>query len=109
MYGLWGLGLMMLTKTIIVVDADVNVHDLSQVAFEVLANYDPLRDVQIVSGASDDLDHAALQKNLGGKMGVDATRKTDRDPGPHQKWPEEIEMTPEIKALVSERWKEYGF
>jgi 4-hydroxy-3-polyprenylbenzoate decarboxylase len=109
MYGLWGLGLMMLTKTIIVVDADVNVHDLSQVAFEVLANYDPLRDVQIVSGATDDLDHASLEKNLGGKMGIDATRKTDRGPGPHQTWPPEIEMSPEIKALVDQRWKEYGF
>jgi 4-hydroxy-3-polyprenylbenzoate decarboxylase len=109
MYGLWGLGLLMLTKTIIVVDADVNVHDLSQVAFEVLANYDPLRDVQIVSGASDDLDHASLEKNFGGKMGIDATRKTDRDPGPHQKWPEEIEMSAEMRALVDARWREYGF
>ncbi len=109
MYGLWGMGLMMLTKTIIVVDADVNVHDLSQVAFEVLANYDPLRDVQIVSGATDDLDHASLEKNFGGKMGIDATRKTDRDPGPHQKWPPEIEMSTEIRALVDKRWSEYGF
>jgi 4-hydroxy-3-polyprenylbenzoate decarboxylase len=90
------------------VDADVNAHDLSQVAFEVLANYDPLRDVQIVSGAADDLDHASLEKNLGGKMGIDATRKTDRDPGPHQQWPPEIAMSPEIKALVDQRWKEYG-
>ncbi len=109
MYGLWGLGLLMLAKTIVVVDADVDVHNLSQVAFEVLANYDPLRDVQIVSGPTDDLDHAALQKNFGGKMGIDATRKTERDPGPHQPWPEEIGMTPEIKALVDKRWKEYGF
>jgi len=109
MYGLWGMGLLMLTKTIIIVDADVNVHDLSQVAFEVLANYDPLRDVQIVSGPTDDLDHASLEKNFGGKMGIDATRKTDRDPGPHQKWPEEIEMSAEIRALVDARWKEYGF
>ena len=109
MYGLWGMGLMMLTKTIIIVDADVNVHDLSQVAFEVLANYDPLRDVQIVSGATDDLDHASLQKNFGGKMGIDATRKTEHDPGPHQQLPLEIEMSSEIKALVSERWREYGF
>ena len=108
MYGLWGLGLMMLTKTIIVVDEQVNVQDLSQVAFEVLANYDPLRDVQIVSGATDDLDHAAIEKNFGGKLGIDATRKTERDPGPHQKWPEEIVMSPEIKTLVDQRWKEYG-
>ena len=108
MNGLWGMGLMMLTKTIVVVDADVDVHNLSQVAFEVLANYDPQRDVLITTGASDDLDHAALQKNFGGKMGIDATRKTERDPGPHQPWPAEIEMSEEIKALVSERWKEYG-
>lgn len=109
MNGLWGLGLMMLTKTIVVVDADVDVHNLSQVAFEVLANFDPQRDVLITTGPSDDLDHAALQKNFGGKMGIDATRKTERDPGPHQPWPEEIAMSPEIQALVDQRWKEYGF
>ena len=109
MYGLWGMGLLQLAKTIVVVDADVDVHDLSQVAFEVLANYDPLRDLQIVSGPTDDLDHASLQKNFGGKLGIDATRKTERDPGPHQVWPSEIEMSPEIQALVDQRWKEYGF
>ncbi len=109
MYGIWGLGLMMLTKTIVVVDEDVNVHDLSEVAFQVLANYDPARDVVIVEGPADDLDHASLYKNYGGKMGIDATRKTERlDPSPHQPWPKEIEMTPEIKALVDRRWKEYG-
>ncbi len=107
MYGIWSMALMMLTKTIIVVDADVDVHNLSQVAFEVLANYDPLRDVQIVSGPADDLDHAALEKNFGGKLGIDATRKTDRDPGPHQTWPPEVEMAPAIKALVDARWQEY--
>ncbi len=109
MYGLWGMGLLMLAKTIVVVDADVDVQNLSQVAFEVLANYDPQRDVQIVTGPADDLDHAALQKNFGGKMGIDATRKTDRDPGPHQSWPEEIAMSPDIRALVDSRWQEYGF
>ncbi len=109
MYGLWGMGLLMLAKTIVVVDADVDVQNLSQVAFEVLANYDPVRDVQIVTGPADDLDHAALQKNFGGKMGIDATRKTDRDPGPHQSWPQEIAMLPEVRALVDSRWKEYGF
>ena len=108
MHGLWGLGLLMLAKTIIVVDADVDVQDLSQVAFEVLANYDPQRDLEIASGPTDDLDHASLHKNFGGKLGIDATRKNDRDPGPHQTWPPEIEMAPEIKRRVSERWQEYG-
>ncbi len=109
MDGLWGLGLMMLTKTIVVVDADVDVHNHSQVAFQVLANYDPQRDLVLTTGPTDDLDHASLEKNFGGKMGIDATRKTERDPGPHQTWPPEIEMSPEIKALVDRRWKEYGF
>ncbi len=108
-HGLWGMGLLMLTKTIIVVDADVNVQDVSQVAFEVLANYDPARDVEITTGPADDLDHASEYKNFGGKLGLDATRKTDRDPGPHQTWPPEIAMSPEIRALVDQRWKEYGF
>ncbi len=108
MYGLWGLGLMMLAKTIIVVDEDVDVHDLSQVAFETLSNYEPRRDVVIVEGATDDLDHASLEKNYGGKLGIDATRKTARDPGPHQTWPTELEMTPEVKALVDGKWDRYG-
>jgi len=108
MYGLWGLGLMMLTKTIIVVDHDVNVHDLSEVAFKVLANYDPKRDVVIVDGPADDLDHASMWKNFGGKLGIDATRKDERDTWPHQPWPDEIEMTPEVKELVEKRWQEYG-
>ncbi|MCZ7567473.1 MAG: menaquinone biosynthesis decarboxylase [Ardenticatenaceae bacterium] len=109
MYGLWGLGLMMLAKTIIVVDEDVDVHNLSEVAFEVLANYDPKRDVVIVEGAADDLDHAALAKNYGGKLGLDATRKRPRlDLGPMQSWPEEIEMAPEITALVDQKWRDYG-
>ncbi len=108
MYGLWGLGLMMLAKTIIVVDEDVDVHDLSSVAFHTLANYDPKRDVVIVDGPTDDLDHASLEKNFGGKLGIDATRKTARDPGPHQEWPAEITMSAAVKAVVDKKWQEYG-
>lgn len=108
MYGLWGLGLMMLAKTIIVVDQDVNVQDLSQVAFEVLANYDPRRDVVIVDGPTDDLDHASMEKNFGGKLGIDATRKTSRDPGPKQPWPDAITMSPDIQTLVDGKWDKYG-
>lgn len=109
MHGLWGMGMLMLTKTIVVVDHDVDVQNLAQVAFEVLANYDPQRDLEITTGPSDDLDHASLYKNYGGKLGIDATRKTEHDTGPHQKTPAEISMTPEIKALVTGRWQEYGF
>ncbi len=107
MYGLWGLGLMMLAKAIVVVDQEVNVHDLSEVAWRVLGNVDWRRDVVIVDGPVDDLDHSAVRPAFGGKIGVDATAKGPADGHPRG-WPEEIEMSPQIKALVDRRWAEYG-
>jgi 4-hydroxy-3-polyprenylbenzoate decarboxylase len=107
MYALWGLGLMMLTKTIIVVSEHVNVHDLSEVAWRATGNMDPRRDLVILEGPMDDLDHAALRHRYGGKLGIDATEKGPLD-DVTQDWPEEILMSEEIKALVNRRWKEYG-
>jgi 4-hydroxy-3-polyprenylbenzoate decarboxylase len=80
MYGLWGLGLMMLAKAFLVVDDDVDVHDLDAVTAAVLANVDWLRDITIVDGPVDQLDHAAIRDSYGGKIGIDATRKPDRGP-----------------------------
>ena len=108
MFGIWGLGLMMLTKAIVVVDARVNVHDLHEVAWRVLGNVDWKRDVTVVEGAVDPLDHSAMRDSLGGKIGIDATAKGPQDGHPRG-WPPEIEMAPAIKALVDQRWKEYGF
>ena len=51
MYGLWGLGQMMFTKTIIVVDDDVDVQDLSEVAWRVANNIDPRRDIDVLRWA----------------------------------------------------------
>jgi 4-hydroxy-3-polyprenylbenzoate decarboxylase len=107
MYALWGLGLMMLAKTIVVVSEHVNVHDLSEVAWRATGNVDPRRDLVILDGPMDDLDHAALRHRFGGKLGVDATEKTVED-GIQQPWPREIVMTEEIRALVTRRWAEYG-
>ncbi|RMG94471.1 MAG: menaquinone biosynthesis decarboxylase [Chloroflexi bacterium] len=107
MYGLWGLGLMMLTKCIVIVDHDVDVHNLSDVAWRVLGNVDWRRDVVIVDGPVDQLDHSAVRDSFGGKIGIDATAKGPADGHPRG-WPEEIEMSPEIKALVDERWSLYG-
>ena len=69
MYALWGLGLMMLAKNIVVVSEHVNVHDLSEVAWRATGNIDPRRDLVIVDGPMDDLDHAALRHRFGGKLG----------------------------------------
>lgn len=106
-YGLWGLGLMMLTKAIVIVDHDVDVHDLSQVAWRVLGNVDWRRDVTMVDGPVDQLDHSSSRDSFGGKIGIDATAKEPAD-GHERGWPRELLMTGEIKALVDEKWKVYG-
>src|ERR1043165_5300596 len=57
MHGLWGLGQLMFTKVMIVVDHDVNVQDLAEVAWIVGNHIDPKRDVTFVEGPVDVLDH----------------------------------------------------
>jgi len=107
MQALWGMGLMMLAKTIVVVSEHVNVHDLSEVAWRATGNIDPRRDLMILEGPMDDLDHAALRHRFGGKLGVDATEKGPLD-DVTQAWPDEIRMTDEVRERVTRRWKDYG-
>ncbi len=107
MYALWGLGQMSLTKYLVVVDSDVDVQNTDTVMFYVGANVDPERDIQIVHGPIDVLDHASDMTGHGGKMGIDATRKWKSEGFPRE-WPKELEMTDEVINTVTERWKEYG-
>ena len=107
MMGLWGLGLMSLAKTIVVVDDFVNVQNASEVAWRVANNLDPGRDLVVVEGPLDDLDVASPTAKFGSKLGIDATRKGPGE-GYHRGWPPDIEMSSEIKALVDSRWSEYG-
>jgi 4-hydroxy-3-polyprenylbenzoate decarboxylase len=106
MHAIWGLGMLSLTKGVVVVDEHVDVHDYEEVLFRVGANVDPKRDVLITEGPLDHLDHAPTRQFYGGKLGIDATHK-----GPAEgtrEWPPEIEMTPAVKELVERRWSEYG-
>ncbi|MDI3281243.1 MAG: menaquinone biosynthesis decarboxylase [Bacillota bacterium] len=107
MHALWGLGQMMYTKVIIVVDEDVNVQDLSEVAWKVFNHVDPARDLSIVKGPIETLDHASPLPRYGSKVGIDATRKWPSE-GFARPWPEEIKMSQEIVERVTRRWKEYG-
>jgi 4-hydroxy-3-polyprenylbenzoate decarboxylase len=107
MFALWGLGLMMLAKNILIVSEHVDVQNLSEVAWRATGNVDPKRDLVLVEGPTDDLDHSALRHRFGGKLGIDATEKTEAD-GIGQPWPEEIVMSPEIRERVTRRWAEYG-
>jgi 4-hydroxy-3-polyprenylbenzoate decarboxylase len=106
MHAFWGLGMLSLTKSIVVVDAHVDVHDYEQVSFYVGANVDPARDIVLADGPTDHLDHSSTLQFVGGKLGIDATAK-GADEGARE-WPAEIEMSEEIRKLVSSRWPEYG-
>ena len=99
MHGLWGMGQMMFSKYIVVVDEDCDVHNTSDVLFRLCANTDPARDTTVIKNPSDSLDHAPSEQNIGSHMGFDATRKL---PGEnyHRQWPELLRMTDEAKALV---------
>ncbi|MGV8905392.1 MAG: menaquinone biosynthesis decarboxylase [Acetobacterium sp.] len=107
MNSLWGMGQMMYTKMIIVVDEEIKPSDLSTVAWKVFNNIDAKRDVVISEGPLDALDHASNLPHYGHRMGIDATRKWKSE-GHTRDWPEDIEMTQEIKDRVSKRWSEYG-
>jgi len=106
MHAIWGLGLLSLTKSVVVVDEWVDVHDYEEVFFRVGANVDPKRDVLISEGPLDHLDHAPTLQFYGGKLGIDATHKGPAEGA--REWPPEIEMSEEIRRLVDERWHEYG-
>ncbi len=97
MHGLWGMGQMMFTKYIVVVDHDVNVHNTSEVLFHLFADTDPARDSLTTKGPADVLDHATSEIAIGGKLGFDATRKLPGE-GFKRRWPPLIKMTEEVKA-----------
>ncbi len=107
MNGLWGMGLMMLAKLIVVVDEDVDVHNYSEVSWRVFHNIDARRDVMFVDGPTDDLDHAAQRPHFSSKMGIDATKKWPNE-GFEREWPDDIEMNEETKNLVDRKWTQYG-
>ncbi len=104
---IWSAGQMMLSKFIIIVDEDVNVHDEQEVMFQVGANVDPRRDTFVVEGPLDILDHAAPFCGAGSKIGIDATRKIPGE-GVVREWPEILKMSDDVKQMVDQRWSEYG-
>jgi 4-hydroxy-3-polyprenylbenzoate decarboxylase len=106
MHAIWGLGMLSLSKAVVVVDEFVDVHDYEGVFFHVCANVDPKRDVIVSEGPLDQLDHAATMYCYGGKLGIDATHKWESEGA--RPWPERIVMTEEVRATVDRRWAEYG-
>jgi len=100
MHGLWGMGQMMFTKYIVVVDAGVDVHNTSEVLFHLCANTDPQRDAIFTKGPADALDHATSEFAMGSKLGIDATKKLPGE-GFKREWPPLIQMDPAVKAKIA--------
>ena len=107
MSAIWGLGQAMFSKCIVIVDEEVDVQNVSEVAWRAFNNIDPERDIQFTLGPVDSLDHASRLVNYGSKMGVDATRKWPGE-GFTRQWPPVIKMTDAVKQRVDELWKKAG-
>jgi 4-hydroxy-3-polyprenylbenzoate decarboxylase len=109
MNAIWGAGLLSLSKLIVVVDADCDVHDYAEVAWRAFGNVDYAHDVLHSVGPVDHLDHASYEQFFGGKLGVDATRKL---PGEGYRreggWPAECVLDASTVELVDRRWRDYG-
>jgi 4-hydroxy-3-polyprenylbenzoate decarboxylase len=99
MHGLWGMGQMMFTKYIVVVDDDVDVHNTSDVLFRLCANTDPQRDSIFTKGPADVLDHATSEIASGSKLGIDATKKLAGE-GFKRAWPPLIKMDENVRKKI---------
>ncbi|HEX2487529.1 MAG TPA: menaquinone biosynthesis decarboxylase [Nitrososphaeraceae archaeon] len=109
MMGLWGMGQLSLTKIFVVVDHDINVHDINEVIWAITTKSDPKRDIIIIDNTpTDTLDPASPILNLGSKMGIDATTKTAEE-GFLREIQKPVEVDYDTKNLVDKKWINYGF
>ena len=108
MNAIWGTGQIMFTKGVVVVDEDIDPHDLNEVLFRLTSNVDPKRDLLFSEGPLDVLDHSSDRFAFGSKVGIDATRKNKPFDGFMREWPRDLVFPEEIQARIAARWKEYG-
>jgi len=108
MMGLWGMGQLALTKIIVVVDHDVNVHDMNEVIWAITTRTDAARDTTIINNTpTDTLDPASPKVNLGSKLGIDATQKTLEE-GFEREIQEQVKVDDDTKTTVDSKWSSYG-
>ncbi len=108
MMGLWGMGQLSLTKTFVVVDDDINVHDMNDVIWAITTRADAVRDTVIINNTpTDTLDPASPLVNLGSKMGIDATQKT-KEEGYEREIQQLVKVDDKTKNLVDSKWSDYG-
>jgi 4-hydroxy-3-polyprenylbenzoate decarboxylase len=108
MMGLWGMGQLSLTKMFVVVDEDINVHDMNDVIWAITTRSDAARDTLIINNTpTDTLDPASPLVNLGSKLGIDATQKT-KEEGYEREIQQQVKVDDETKNIVDSKWSSYG-
>lgn len=104
MMALWGmLPQFNYTKTIIVVDEDIDVRNWQDVAWALATRMDASRDLTVLAGTPIDyLDFASPEPGLGGKLGIDATNKIGAET--HREWGKTLQMSAQVRRRVDEIW-----
>ncbi|WP_294531908.1 UbiD family decarboxylase [uncultured Rhodoblastus sp.] len=104
MMGLWGmLPQFNYTKTIVIVDEDIDVRNWQDVAWAIATRMDPSRDLTTISRTPIDyLDFASPEPGLGGKLGIDATNKIGAET--HREWGKALQMSAEVQRRVDALW-----
>ncbi len=108
MNAIWGTGQIMFTKAVVVLDEDIDPHDLNEVLFRITSNVDPRRDLLFTDGPLDVLDHSSDRFAFGSKVGIDATRKNKAFDGFKREWPRDLVFPDEVLATIAARWGDYG-
>ena len=108
MFGIWSfLRQFMYTKTIIVVDDDIDIRDWKEVIWAMTTRMDATRDTTLVDNTPIDyLDFASPVAGLGSKMGLDATNKWPGETT--REWGRPIVMDADVKKRVDEMWGSLG-
>ncbi|HKY32295.1 MAG TPA: menaquinone biosynthesis decarboxylase [Candidatus Polarisedimenticolia bacterium] len=106
-HAVWGLGQLMFTKVVVVVDDDCDIRNPAELVWRVGTHIDARRDIVVSEGPLDVLDFAGQAPAYGGKLGIDATRKT-REEGFTGEWPPIIRMDEEVRRRVDALWPRLG-
>lgn len=107
MNAIWGLDRLATSKLIVVVDADVDISHDDAVWFAVASHAHPSRDILFSDGPADMLDHATPIRGIGGRMGIDATRKLI-DEGHGREWPEPLRFSDDVLHKLKARGPNLG-
>ncbi|MBC8514293.1 menaquinone biosynthesis decarboxylase [bacterium] len=106
-HAIWGIGMLSMTKLVVVVDGDIDVQNPSEAVFHALANTDAARDLIVDTGAIDVLDHSTPVEGFGGKVGVDATRGMEGE-NLVRPWPGQVDMDPKVTERLQPLLKKLG-